>query len=332
VPAPTPPGDYRLTLRVYDADSLQVWPATFEGGSGGEVTLGSVRVDRPPEPPPVEALPVKQPLDVTFESLRLLGANVEERGPLLPGEAIEVDLFWQALSDPGQDLLPRLQLVDAGGQAVSELEEKPVAGSYPTAWWQAGELVRDPHALRVGAGVGPGRYRLVLSLLRAGDGSAVKPERGPVHVELGEVEVQGRDRAYQPPALEHEQQVALGPAIALAGYELDPQPAAPGSTLVVTLTWHALDTPQGNYYTFVHLLDASGIIVAQDDGPPGGGRLPTLGWLPGEYLLDGHALSLPRDLPAGQYRLAVGLYDPVTFRRPAEPVFLDTPATVAGSP
>jgi 4-amino-4-deoxy-L-arabinose transferase-like glycosyltransferase len=330
VPAGTPPGDYRLALRVYDAAGLQAWPATFEGGSGGEVTLGSVRVVRPSEPPPIEALAIAHPLDFTFGSLRLLGANVQERGPLLPGEAIEVELFWQAVSDPGQDLLPRLQLVDGGGQVVSDLGEKPVAGSYPTAWWRAGELVRDPHALPVGAGVEAGRYRLVLSLLRAADGSPVASERGLPSIGLGEVDVQGRERVYQAPAVEHRQEAAFGPAIALAGYDLAPQPAAPGSTLAVTLTWHALDTPQGNYHSFVHLLDASGTIVAQDDGPPGKGSLPTLGWLPGEYLVDGHALSLPADLPAGQYRLAVGLYDPVTFRRPAEPTVLNTPVTVVG--
>ena len=47
VPAGTPPGDYRLTLRVYRREDVAVLPATFEGGSGGEVTLGSVRVVRP---------------------------------------------------------------------------------------------------------------------------------------------------------------------------------------------------------------------------------------------------------------------------------------------
>jgi 4-amino-4-deoxy-L-arabinose transferase-like glycosyltransferase len=330
VPAGTPPGDYRLALRVYDGSSLEVLPATFAGGSGGEVILGNVQVVRPAEPPPVEALPVDQPLDVTLEPLRLLGTSLAEQGPLLPGQVVNVDLFWQALSDPGQDFLPRLQLVDEAGQAVSELVEKPVAGSYPTAWWQAGELVRDPHALPVAAGVAPGRYRLVLSLLRAADGSLVEPQHGPPLIELGEVEVVGRDRAYEPPTIEHRQEAAFGRAIALAGYALAPWPAAPGVTLGVTLTWHALDTPQANYHTFVHLLDDTGNIVAQGDGPPGDGRLPTLGWLPGEYVADSHALSLPAGLPAGQYRLAVGLYDPVTLQRPAEPALLDTPVTIAG--
>ncbi len=56
VPAGTPPGDYQITLRVYRSQDIAVLPATFEGGSGGEVTLGTVRIIRPDPPPPVEAL------------------------------------------------------------------------------------------------------------------------------------------------------------------------------------------------------------------------------------------------------------------------------------
>ena len=40
VPAGTPPGEYQVTLRVYRSEDMAVLPVTFEGGSGGEVTLG----------------------------------------------------------------------------------------------------------------------------------------------------------------------------------------------------------------------------------------------------------------------------------------------------
>jgi len=103
---------------------------------------------------------------------------------------------------------------------------------------------------------------------------------------------------------------------------------APGSPLEVTLHWHALATPDGNYHTFVHLLDAEGQIVAQHDGSPGKGALPTLGWLPGEYLTDAHLLQLPFDLPDGVYRLGVGLYDPASSQRLGERLLLNTPVPV----
>jgi hypothetical protein len=57
------------------------------------------------------------------------------------------------------------------------------------------------------------------------------------------------------------------------------------------------------------LLDAEGKLVAQHDGPPNAGQSPTSGWLKGDRVLDEHQIPLPADLPAGEYRLIVGLYD-----------------------
>lgn len=327
VPAGTPPGEYRLTLQVYRSRDLALLPVTSAGGSGGELALGTVRVVRPTVPPPPAALDPARGIEADFGPLRLLGATVPARRPLLPGEAIEVDLFWQARTAPGEDFLPRLRLVDDSGW-LAEWSEKPVAGTYPTAWWQAGELVRDPHTLHIPAAVPPGRYRLALSLMRAAGGQPVEPERGPVAVDLGHIEVEGRERDYVPPVPQHEQVTPMGPNVELAGYDLDTASPAPGSTLDVTLYWHALDTPAHDYHAFVHLLDGDGNIVAQHDSVPGGGGLPTLGWLPGEYLIDRHVLALPADLPPGEYRLAAGLYRPVTWQRPADPIPLGTPITV----
>ena len=327
VPAGTPPGEYRLILQVYRSRDLEVLPVTSAGGSGGELALGTVRVVRPAVPPPPEALEPEKELEVDLGPLRLLGTTTEASRALLPGEAMEVDLFWQVRSAPGEDFLPRLRLIDSDN-VLAEWQEKPVAGTYPTAWWQVGELVRDPHTLHVPAAVPPGTYRLVLDLVRAADGQPVEPERGPAVVDLGQVEVEGRQHNYAPPAPQHEQVAAMGPNVELVGYDLAPATPAPGARVEVTLYWHALGTPAHDYQAFVHLLDAEGNIVAQHDGVPGDGGLPTLGWLPGEYLLDRHVLTLPADLPPGEYHLAAGLYRPVTWQRPADPITLKTGITV----
>jgi 4-amino-4-deoxy-L-arabinose transferase-like glycosyltransferase len=325
VPAGTPPGDYQVTLRVYRSEDVAVLPVAFAGGSGGEVTLGTVRVVRPEVPPPVEALAVRQATGINFgDWLRLLGYNLEESGAMRPGEAVEVALFWQALADPGEDFLPRLQLVDADGEILAELTEKPVAGTYPTAWWRAGELVRDPHALPIAATVPPGFHRLALSLVRASSGEPVEMERGQTAMDLGEIEVVSREHRYEPTAPQHVQAAQFGTSVELIGYDIEENASAP-DLLRVTLHWHALETPDRNYDTFVHLLDVAGNIVAQHDGPPTDGQAPTLGWLPGEYLIDPQPLQIPLDLPEGSYRLGVGLYDPNTRQRLGDRVILDTP-------
>jgi hypothetical protein len=328
VPAGTPPGEYTLTLRVYRSQDLGVVPVAFAGGSGGELTLGSVRVTRPETSPPVEALSFEQPLQVEFdERMRLLGYNVSGDAALLPGEAVSVDLFWQAQAAPGQDYYPRLQLLDTQDTMLAELAEKPVGGTYPTAWWRAGELVRDPHTLPIPATVPAGSYRLALSLTRA-DSSETETSSGQTVVDLGQIQVQGRETRFEPTEPEHAQVARFGTSVELIGHDLREVVRAPGSPLEVTLHWHTLETPDRNYHTFVHLLDANGDILAQDDGPPGGGKPPIMGWLPGEYLTDARSLRLPFDLADGEYRLGVGFYDPVTGVRLGDRVILDTTVPV----
>ncbi len=323
VPAGTPPGEYTLTLRVYRSEDLEVVPVTFEGGSGGEVVLGSLRVSHPETLPPVEAMTFEQSLQVDFDHrLRLLGANVpDESAPFLPGEAVPVELFWQALDAPGQDYFPRLCLLDAGDAVVAELVEKPVSGTYPTAWWRAGELVRDPHHLPIPAAVPSGTYHLTAGLIRA-DGSDVEIAGGTAALDLGTIQVREGEHNFKPAEPEYVQVAQFGTSVEMVGYDLREAVRAPGSPLNVTLYWHALETPDRDYHTFVHLLDASGEILAQDDGPPAGGKVPVMGWLPGEYLIDTRSLHLPPALADGEYRLGVGFYDPVTGVRLGDRVIL----------
>ena len=332
VPAGTPPGDYQVMLRIYRSKDVEVLPVTFEGSSRVEVNLGPVRVVRPQASPPVEALYFEQAVKVDFDDrLRLLGYNLHSDPALLPGEAAEADLFWQALVDPGEDFLPRLQLLDPEGEIVAEQTKKPVADTYPTAWWRAGELVRDPQLLPIPAAVLPGRYLLRMSMVRAEDGALMETAQGQTVIDLAEIEVQSREHQFGPTFPAHIQAARFGLAVELIGYDMREVVRAPGSPLELTLHWHALQTPDTNYHVFVHLLDAEGKTVAQVDGPPVNGESPMLGWLPGEYLTDTHSLQLPFDLPDGDYRLGVGLYDPSTLVRPGEQVILNVPVRVSAS-
>jgi hypothetical protein len=67
------------------------------------------------------------------------------------------------------------------------------------------------------------------------------------------------------------------------------------------------------YKVFVHLLDASGNIVAQSDAIPAGGDAPTESWLAREVVTDRHELHAPGP---GTYWLVAGLYDPASGARP----------------
>ncbi|MFI5267302.1 MAG: hypothetical protein ACHQ7M_08000 [Chloroflexota bacterium] len=83
----------------------------------------------------------------------------------------------------------------------------------------------------------------------------------------------------------------------------------------VELTWQALRQPATGYTVFVHLLDASGRVVAQHDGVPFDGSFPTTLWRSGDIVTDVHRLD---GSPSSGVRLEVGLYTkPDLHRLPA---------------
>jgi len=100
------------------------------------------------------------------------------------------------------------------------------------------------------------------------------------------------------------------PAIQLTGYDIAPPPHHPGQTLRLQLYWHALEPLAEDYTVFVHLLSEGGAgqLITQQDNPPVRGTRPTSTWEPGVDVVDPYDLSIPRDIPPGEYTLAVGLY------------------------
>lgn len=81
----------------------------------------------------------------------------------------------------------------------------------------------------------------------------------------------------------------------------------------VTLTWQSLATVQ-DLKVFVHVYDAGGKLVAQDDGPPADGFAPASWWHPGDVITDVRIVNLAK-LPSGTYRATAGMYDAITGTR-----------------
>ena len=91
----------------------------------------------------------------------------------------------------------------------------------------------------------------------------------------------------------------------------------PGETHAFTLRWRLGGPLAGDYQVFVHLRNAhTGQELSLGDGPPCSGWYPTSWWPVGEPIIDRRMLSLPPDLPAGDYQLVVGLYDLASGERP----------------
>jgi len=96
-------------------------------------------------------------------------------------------------------------------------------------------------------------------------------------------------------------------------------PLQPDSTLIVWLVWEPLRTTERPLKAFVHLVGptnpATGTpLWAQDDQEPQSGRAATTAWDVNSLYRDVYVLSIT-GIPAGDYQLLVGLYDPVTNAR-----------------
>ena len=70
-----------------------------------------------------------------------------------------------------QDYTIFLQVLDAQDQIVGQVDAWPLQGTYATSQWAPGEVIEDPHMIRLDSDLPPGPYRLqvgwyLLSTLR----------------------------------------------------------------------------------------------------------------------------------------------------------------------
>ena len=89
-----------------------------------------------------------------------------------------------------------------------------------------------------------------------------------------------------------------------------------GAPLELTLWWQAAGESERDLARFLHVVDAEGRPVAQQDGQPGG--YSATSWVQGETIRDPVVLDTGA-LPAGSYGLVTGLYDTATGERLVTP-------------
>lgn len=101
----------------------------------------------------------------------------------------------------------------------------------------------------------------------------------------------------------------FGDHITLTGYALSAARLQSGDVLGVTLFWTTSAPLSSRYKVTVQLLAPDGSLVSQHDAEPGGNRVLTPTWTPGQTVIDQHGLAVPPGLAPGEYTVIVGLYD-----------------------
>ncbi len=128
------------------------------------------------------------------------------------------------------------------------------------------------------------------------------------------VDTLGKYELYAPAPPLRLQAANFGDALALVGWRAQAETSKPGN-LTLQVVWQARRALERRYTAFVHLEDATGAKVAQDDREPRGGVYPTTRWAVGEMVRETYTLKVPKDLPGDQYTLRVGWYDTETGER-----------------
>ncbi len=331
----TPPGRYDVVLTVFDRDTLQPLSMLNQEGNPAapELTLGQLTLTRPRRP---VALPEDERLDLPLTPfLSLLTADFD-REEAAPGDNVYLTLMWQADDDFSYSTSSHcgqvLSLLSSDGAPHSP-EGRYEAATYqlppPGFSWEEGDVWRSQHRLLLPATLGTGVYTWTvewcsLSSYPIGELSVEAPDRAFSPPPVGEGPRYGApsygapsygapsSRRPSPSPMYIEIDARLGSVATLVGADLNPETRSlePGANLAVTLVWRAEAETDTAYRVFLHLIGPDGALIAQSDAVPAEWTRPTTGWLPNEYIVDAHRLTIPSDAPEGTYTLQAGLYDP----------------------
>jgi len=274
------------------------------------------------------------PMDVLFGGkLRLLGVDVVR---YREGRLLSLRMYWQPLLPLKEGTRIYPFFLNGKGEVIETTEVHPIPTTiwYPPHRWKPGEVVAIetiPWDL--------GRYFVVaVGVVEGGDWNCIEARLPideaasfqPMAFFSGRTwaQILGIERHTHPfcrilplercppkavtgKTLNPPQclEAVFGGEMKLWGYGIEPRKPRRGGDLTVTLYWEALSQMTTDYSIFVHLLDESGRMVAQHDGPPVWyTAMATSDWVPGERYRDEHRLRLPREIPPGRYTVAIGVY------------------------
>jgi hypothetical protein len=234
------------------------------------------------------------------------------------GEGLLVSLIWQVDQTPDQDYSVSIQMVTPEGDVIGRSDNVIGLTSFPkvpmTTW--APQTIYHEQVLvflnsEVDAPIAPTLY---LTVYDKGTLHRLEVSDSQENVFDDDLVPLGRSRMVDryPAAIAaplNQSNARFGDAVELRGYELSQSSYSPGDIIEFRLIWNAGASLPVDAVLFVHLVDADGELITQADRAPLDGSLPTSLWKAGDVWEDWHSLSLPDDLPPGDYELRVGLYD-----------------------
>ncbi len=256
---------------------------------------------------PSITLPVTTTFGLNLDSVQYAPQTINA------GDTVDIMLHWRATEviTPFGTVLNVTNPVDGTPYAqIDLLTPNNISNSHV----DAGQLVPTRYAITTVPDIPVGAYPLTLitrtpftvqrmPLYRAGEDNVLD------QVTLGYVAV-----PWQGETSGDVVDISYADGIRLHQADISGEAVANGA-IGVKLFWQADSTPSENYTIYLHFLDEAGNFITGSDSVAFGGRYPTRGWHAGDTIPTEHLLMLPAELPAGVYRVKVGLYLPSTGER-----------------
>jgi hypothetical protein len=239
-------------------------------------------------------------------SIGLAAVQTQLRDP----DRLDVLLQWVVAGVTDANYGISLRLHDAADKVWTSLDTQPGYGFQPTSAWQP-DTLNDAYTLDLPNDLPRDQvYTLDVILYRI----ASKQEVGRTAIDGLRLDphdwrsIEPPTRNFTAPDMPHALDAIFDDQIQLLGYDLKRE--GEGGVLKIDLAWQALRDITGNYKVFAHVYDpATETIAAQWDAMPRDNAYPTSRWIANEVVTE--TLSIPlTDVPPGEYRIAVGLYEP----------------------
>jgi 4-amino-4-deoxy-L-arabinose transferase-like glycosyltransferase len=157
------PAVYDVEIGWHEPDGGERLPAYDGDGTPLEwVLLDRIKVA--PEKEPAVSIPRRVDADLGGE-ITLLGYDVGAL-QVSPGDTLSVTLYWEAQVRPLVNYTVFLHVAAADGPPHAQDDGPPAEGTYPTSFWDVGEVVTDPRTIHIPADLPPGDYPLVAGMYR----------------------------------------------------------------------------------------------------------------------------------------------------------------------
>lgn len=218
-----------------------------------------------------------------------------------PGNPLPLTLYWQFAEPSNESWLYRLIVTGNAGLLREDF------GRIGADWinWQkipAGGIIAQPIGIYPRPTTQEGRYHFEWSVYQ----ETPTPKRqigGDMTVQLWLLETTLPD--VDNLALIEDN--SFGNVVRLEAFALEEKE----NQLGLTLYWYSQVDWESDYSVFLHLVDsADAPPLAQSNGVPANSSRPTMTWRKDEIITDMRAITLPDNLPAGEYEIYIGFYKP----------------------